>query len=115
MDALRVAVGQHSQAGCKRVNKDFHGAALPAEPQRSAKGIAVALADSIGSSAVSQVASAAAVRGFLEDYYGTSEAWACAARGSACSPRPIPGCTRRTSAAMRASTKSVATSAPSAR
>lgn len=75
MDALRVAVGQHSQAGCKRVNQDFHGAALPAEPQRSAKGIAVALADGIGSSAVSQVASAAAVRGFLEDYYGTSEAW----------------------------------------
>lgn len=73
--ALRVAVGQHSQAGQHAVNQDFHGAALPGEPLRSTKGIAVALADGIGSSAVSQVASAAAVRGFLDDYYATSDAW----------------------------------------
>jgi serine/threonine protein phosphatase PrpC len=39
------------------------------------KGIAIAIADGIGSSRVSQVASAAAVRGFLDDYYATSEAW----------------------------------------
>jgi len=76
MRALRVALGQHSQAGAKRINQDFHGAVLPAEPQRSAKGIVVALADGIGSSAVSEVASAAAVRSFLDDYYCTTEAWA---------------------------------------
>jgi hypothetical protein len=57
------------------VNQDFHGAMLPHEPLRSRKGIAVALADGIGSSPVSQVASAAAVRSFLEDYYATSDAW----------------------------------------
>ena len=39
------------------------------------KGITIALADGIGSSPVSQVASAAAVRGFLDDYYATSDAW----------------------------------------
>jgi serine/threonine protein phosphatase PrpC len=72
---LRVTLGQHSQAGRKPVNQDFHGAAIPAEPQLSTKGIAMALADGISSSAVSQVASAAAVRGFLDDYYCTSEAW----------------------------------------
>jgi len=72
----RVALGQHSQAGhAGGVNQDFHGAVLAREPQRSRKGIALALADGIGSSRVSQVASAAAVRGFLDDYYATSEAW----------------------------------------
>ena len=75
MAQLRIALGQHSQAGAKRINQDFHGAALPAEPRRSAKGIAIALADGIGSSTVSQVACAAAVHSFLDDYYSTAEAW----------------------------------------
>ncbi|WP_457349557.1 protein kinase domain-containing protein [Roseateles sp. P5_D6] len=72
---LRVAVGQHSEAGVKPLNQDFHGAALPTDAQRRSRGIALAIADGISSSPVSQIASAAAVRGFLEDYYGTSEAW----------------------------------------
>ncbi|RZL64668.1 MAG: bifunctional protein-serine/threonine kinase/phosphatase [Variovorax sp.] len=73
---LRVTLGQHSLAGAKSaVNQDFHGAMLPAGALQAAKGIAVALADGIGSSRVSQVASAAAVRGFLDDYYATSDAW----------------------------------------
>lgn len=74
--ALRVTLGQHSLAGTKSpVNQDFHGAMLPAGSLQITKGIALALADGIGSSHVSQVASAAAVRGFLDDYYATSEAW----------------------------------------
>ena len=74
--APRVTLGQHSLAGVgSAVNQDFHGAMLPEGAQRAAKGIALALADGIGSSRVSQVASAAAVRGFLEDYYATSDAW----------------------------------------
>ncbi|MDC8786404.1 bifunctional protein-serine/threonine kinase/phosphatase [Roseateles koreensis] len=72
---LRVTLGQHSQAGCKPVNQDFHGAVLPTGERLRTKGIALALADGISSSSVSQIASAAAVRGFLEDYYCTSEAW----------------------------------------
>ena len=72
----RVTLGQHSLAGVgSAVNQDFHGAMLPEGSLRAAKGIALALADGIGSSRVSQVASAAAVRGFLEDYYATSDAW----------------------------------------
>jgi len=74
-NALCATLGQHSEAGHKSRNQDFHGAMLPVGPLRSTKGIALALADGIGSSAVSQEASAAAVRGFLEDYYATSEAW----------------------------------------
>lgn len=73
--ALRVTLGQHSLAGPHSVNQDFHGAMLPEGSLRIFKGIAVALADGIGSSRVSQVASAAAVRGFLDDYYATSDAW----------------------------------------
>ncbi len=73
--ALRVTLGQHSRAGHKGINQDFFGAMLPLEPLRSSKGIVVAQADGIGSSAVSQEASAAAVRGFLDDYYATSDAW----------------------------------------
>jgi len=73
--SLRVTLGQHSLAGAGAVNQDFHGAMLPEGSLQISKGIAVAIADGIGSSRVSQVASAAAVRGFLDDYYGTSEAW----------------------------------------
>ena len=41
---LQVRVGQHSDAGRKSVNQDFHGACLPDGPQRQSKGVAVALA-----------------------------------------------------------------------
>lgn len=72
---LNVAIGQYSHQGRKALNQDFHGAVVPLEPQLSAKGVAVALADGISSSEVSQIASQAAVTSFLEDYYCTSEAW----------------------------------------
>jgi serine/threonine protein phosphatase PrpC len=72
---LKISVGQHSDRGRKEINQDFHGARIPKEPQLSSKGIAVAVADGIGSSQVSQVASQFAVTGVLEDYYCTSEAW----------------------------------------
>jgi serine/threonine protein phosphatase PrpC len=72
---LSVSLGQHSDKGRKETNQDFHGACIPAEPQLSAKGVAMALADGISSSAVSRQASETAVRVFLDDYYCTSPAW----------------------------------------
>lgn len=72
---LKITMGQHSDKGRKEINQDFHGAYIPLEPQLSAKGIAIALADGISSSAVSHIASQAAVTGFLEDYFCTSDAW----------------------------------------
>lgn len=72
---LKVSLGQHSQAGCKDVNQDFHGAFTPKEPALSSKGIAVAIADGISSSDVSQIASETAIKSFLSDYYCTSDAW----------------------------------------
>lgn len=72
---LKISAGQYSDQGRKASNQDFHGLCVPPEPQLSSKGIAIALADGISSSDVSQIASQSAVTGFLEDYYCTSEAW----------------------------------------
>lgn len=72
---LRLTTGQHSDKGRKEINQDFHGIYIPEEPQLTSKGVAIALADGISSSAVSQIASECAVAGFLADYFCTSEAW----------------------------------------
>lgn len=75
MSQLSISLGQHTDKGRKASNQDFHGACLPNEPQLIGKGIALAVADGISSSAVSHIASEAAVSGFLADYYCTSDAW----------------------------------------
>jgi serine/threonine protein phosphatase PrpC len=72
---LAIAAGQFSDKGRKEINQDFHGLYIPDEPQLSSKGVAIALADGISSSAVGHVASESAIKSFLEDYYCTSEAW----------------------------------------
>jgi serine/threonine protein phosphatase PrpC len=72
---LRISVGQHSDKGRKETNQDFHGAMLPKEPLLSLKGIAIVLADGISSSEVGSIASESAVKGFLTDYFCTSESW----------------------------------------
>lgn len=72
---LKISVGQYSGKGRKEINQDFHGVSIPKDPILTSKGIAIALADGISSSNVSQIASKAAVTGFLEDYFCTSETW----------------------------------------
>jgi serine/threonine protein phosphatase PrpC/tRNA A-37 threonylcarbamoyl transferase component Bud32 len=72
---LRISVGQYSDRGRKAINQDFYGFRAPEEPQLSSKGVAIALADGIGSSDVSQVAAEFAVMAFLDDYYSTPETW----------------------------------------
>ena len=72
---LQIAVGQCSDKGRKPVNQDFHGVMVPREPQLGAKGVAIALADGISSSDLSQIASESAVKGFLQDYYATPDTW----------------------------------------
>lgn len=74
-EQLRVSIGQYSSAGRKAVNQDFHGALIPDGIALSLKGITLAIADGISSSAVSQVAAETAVKSFLSDYYCTSDAW----------------------------------------
>src|SRR3954452_21428719 len=72
---LKISVGQHADKGRKETNQDFHGVLVPDEPLLSLKGIAIVLADGISSSPVSRVAAESAVKGFLTDYYCTSESW----------------------------------------
>ncbi len=72
---LKITVGQYSDRGLKTTNQDFHGLLIPDPLQRATKGIAVAIADGISSSNVSQVASESAVAGFLSDYFSTPETW----------------------------------------
>jgi serine/threonine protein phosphatase PrpC len=72
---LSLTIGQCSEAGAKPVNQDFHGALVPTGAELTLKGIAVALADGISSSDVSQVAAETAVKSFLTDYYCTSDTW----------------------------------------
>src|SRR5690554_962428 len=72
---LAVSTGQHTDQGPKPVNQDFHGLIIPDNHQLGTKGIAVTIADGISSSNVSQIASEAAVAGFLSDYYSTPESW----------------------------------------
>ncbi|MDH5325618.1 MAG: bifunctional protein-serine/threonine kinase/phosphatase [Gammaproteobacteria bacterium] len=72
---LSVSIGQYSNKGRKQINQDFHGVVIPEGSALPSKGIAIALADGISSSEVSQFASESAVKGFLHDYYCTSDAW----------------------------------------
>jgi len=72
---LKISVGQFSDKGAKETNQDFHGVLIPEEPLLSLKGISVVLADGISTSKVSRVAAESAVKGFLTDYYCTSESW----------------------------------------
>jgi serine/threonine protein phosphatase PrpC len=73
--SLAISAGQYSDAGAKPVNQDFHGLLVPTGHQLVTKGIAVAIADGISSSNVSQIASESAVAGFLSDYFSTPESW----------------------------------------
>ncbi len=72
---LQLSLGQYSDKGQKPINQDFHGALIPSEPRLSLKGAAMGLSDGISTSSVSQVASAASVKTFLDDYFCTSETW----------------------------------------
>ncbi|HTE39236.1 MAG TPA: protein phosphatase 2C domain-containing protein, partial [Steroidobacteraceae bacterium] len=72
---LKLSIGQYSDKGRKEINQDFHACMVPNGPRLNAKGIVVALADGISSSSVSAVASQSSVKGFIDDYYSTSEAW----------------------------------------
>jgi serine/threonine protein phosphatase PrpC/aminoglycoside phosphotransferase len=73
--SLSISSGQHTEAGQKPVNQDFHGLLVPDNHQLVTKGIAVAIADGISSSNVSQIASESAVAGFLTDYFSTPDSW----------------------------------------
>lgn len=74
-EQLRVTVGQYTDKGRKPGNQDCLGCVVPRDSQLMRKGVALAMADGISSSEVSQIASEIAIKNFLNDYYCTSDAW----------------------------------------
>jgi serine/threonine protein phosphatase PrpC len=72
---LKLSIGQFSDRGRKEKNQDFHGAIIPDSPLLGLKGISIGLADGISSSDVGGIAAESAIKGFLTDYYCTSESW----------------------------------------
>lgn len=72
---LKISIGAYSSKGRKDVNQDFYDIYIPEEHQLTNKGIAIALADGISSSDVSQNASKTSVTSFLIDYFSTPESW----------------------------------------
>ncbi|KAF0284772.1 hypothetical protein BA899_07530 [Spiribacter sp. SSL99] len=73
--ALKIDFGQWTAAGEKAVNQDACAARIPVGPDLDTKGITIAIADGIGSSEVSDIASQTAVEAIVSDYYSTSAAW----------------------------------------
>ncbi|MED5545265.1 MAG: bifunctional protein-serine/threonine kinase/phosphatase [Pseudomonadota bacterium] len=73
---LAVRLGYCSDAGAKEANQDFGDAFVPEDGASLAiKGIALALADGISTSAQGREAAELAVSSFLTDYMATPEAW----------------------------------------
>ncbi len=79
---LQVSLGQSSDKGVKERNEDFYGAYLPTDSTLESKGIAVAIADGMGSCANAQEASEHCVKGFLNDYFSTPETWSVKSSGA---------------------------------
>lgn len=78
---LAISLGQYSDAGAKPENQDFHGAIIPDGNDLQTKGIAIAIADGISTSANGAAASSTAVKSFLTDYYCTPESWSVKTAG----------------------------------
>lgn len=72
---LKVSIGAYSSQGRKELNQDFHDVYIPQGDALTNKGIAIALADGISSSEVSQIASKTSVSSFLLDYFSTPDSW----------------------------------------
>lgn len=72
---LNITIGQYTTKGQKPINQDYYGYHIPDNYLLNTKGIAVAIADGISSSDVSQEASKTAISSFLGDYYSTAETW----------------------------------------
>lgn len=72
---LSICLAQRSEAGRKPENQDTVGARIPIDTQLATKGIAIAVADGVSSSAAARQASQSAVSGFLTDYYATPDTW----------------------------------------
>ena len=72
---LQITSGYASLIGTRERNEDFVGMVVPGEPDLSAKGILVAVADGVSGSDGGREAAEYTVRGLLSDYYATPNDW----------------------------------------
>jgi len=72
---LLLTAGQYSDKGIKEKNEDACGILIPEGSLIDTKGVSIVIADGVSSSEAAREASEACVRGFLTDYYSTSESW----------------------------------------
>ena len=72
---LQITSGYASLAGKREVNEDFVGMVLPGEPELSAKGMLVAVADGVSGGGGGREAAEYTVRGLLSDYFATPDDW----------------------------------------
>ncbi len=79
---LAISLAQSSDKGIKSQNEDFYGAYIPDDSSLESKGIACAIADGMGSCAHAKEASEHCVKGFLNDYFSTSETWTVKTSGA---------------------------------
>lgn len=79
---LSITLAQSSDKGIKDRNEDFYGAILPDDSLLNTKGIALAIADGMGSCEQAQEASEHCVKSFLNDYFSTSETWSVKSSGA---------------------------------
>jgi serine/threonine protein phosphatase PrpC len=79
---LKITLGQSSDKGIKDENEDFYGACLPEDSLLNTKGIALAIADGMGSCEHAREASEHCVKSFLNDYFSTPETWSVKSSGA---------------------------------
>lgn len=72
---LKIYAGHFTDKGKKASNQDCLGARAAEAGLLQTKGFAAAIADGVSSSEYGGEAAAACVRGFLADYFSTSESW----------------------------------------
>ena len=72
---LRVTISQYSAVGAKQENQDFYGCLVTEGADLTNKGIALAIADGISTSAQGAAAAETAVKSFLTDYICTPQTW----------------------------------------
>ena len=78
---LKIASGQHSNAGIKESNDDACGIRVPDAALLNTKGIAAVIADGMSGSEAGKEAAEACVAGFLADYFTTPESWSTETSG----------------------------------
>lgn len=73
--ALAVRIGCASASAPGKPNEDFFGVASPGEDALARRGLLLAVADGVSGDGRARVASGAAVRTLLEDFYATDPGW----------------------------------------